>query len=97
MKNNTDLKKTITRAFGWDFIGITFISLSTFLVTVIGVNFLGEAKMGIFAYILTLQGTTPANPKDAEGELYVDESAAPVEASETTSEETAVEEEIQEN
>jgi O-antigen/teichoic acid export membrane protein len=56
MKNEKDMKGTISRAFGWDFIGITFVSLSSFLVIIIGVNFLGEAKMGIFAYILTLQG-----------------------------------------
>ena len=56
MEKNRDLKSTITRAFRWDFIGISIVSLSTFLVALVGVNFLGEAKMGIFAYILTLQG-----------------------------------------
>jgi cytochrome c oxidase cbb3-type subunit 3 len=34
----------------------------------------------VASYVLTkLQGTTPANPKEAEGEVWVDENAAPAE------------------
>ncbi len=39
----------------------------------------------VASYVLSLQGTTPANPKAAEGEIWVDETAAaPTEAIETT-------------
>lgn len=33
----------------------------------------------VASYLLTFQGTTPANPKAAEGEIWVDENAAPAE------------------
>jgi cytochrome c oxidase cbb3-type subunit 3 len=39
----------------------------------------------VSSYVLQFQGTTPANPKDSEGEIWVDESAS--EAEEPTSEE----------
>ena len=29
----------------------------------------------VASYVLTLQGTTPANPKEAEGDIWVDENA----------------------
>lgn len=40
----------------------------------------------VSSYLLTFQGTTPANPKAAEGEIWIDENAAPAE--ETPVEET---------
>ena len=49
-------------------------------------------------FILTLQGTTPANPKDAEGEIWVDDSIpveetpAPVESDSTVVEVDAADE-----
>jgi cytochrome c oxidase cbb3-type subunit 3 len=48
----------------------------------------------VSSYILTLQGTTPANPKEPQGELYVPEETPEEEtaAEETTTEETDVEE-----
>ena len=33
----------------------------------------------VSSYLLTFQGTTPANPKAAEGDIWVDENAAPAE------------------
>ncbi|CAH8291171.1 cytochrome c oxidase cbb3-type subunit 3 [Mariniflexile fucanivorans] len=33
----------------------------------------------VASYVLTLQGTTPANPKEAEGDVWVDETSAPAE------------------
>ena len=45
----------------------------------------------VSSYILTLQGTTPANPKDAEGEIWVDESAPAEEETEEAVEETTEE------
>ncbi len=43
----------------------------------------------VASFILTFQGTTPANPKAAEGDIWVDETAAPAEdaGTETTEEE----------
>ena len=38
----------------------------------------------VSSYILTLQGTTPAAPKDPEGDLWVDESAPATDAGDTT-------------
>jgi cytochrome c oxidase cbb3-type subunit 3 len=29
----------------------------------------------VASYVLTFQGTTPANPKEAEGDIWVDENA----------------------
>lgn len=46
----------------------------------------------ISSYVLSLQGTTPAEPKVAEGELWVDDSAAvPLETNEQVSDTTQVE------
>lgn len=39
----------------------------------------------VASYVLSLQGTTPANPKEAEGEVWIDPDAAPAEeATDTT-------------
>jgi cytochrome c oxidase cbb3-type subunit 3 len=46
----------------------------------------------VASYLLTLQGTTPAEPKAAEGEIWVDESnAAPLETNVQVSDSTQVE------
>lgn len=52
----------------------------------------------VASYVLEFQGTTPANPKDAEGDIWVDESAKDVETeseilenNQDTSEEVSVE------
>ena len=37
----------------------------------------------VASYLLTFQGTTPANPKDPEGEIWVDPDAPPVEEAPT--------------
>jgi cytochrome c oxidase cbb3-type subunit 3 len=42
----------------------------------------------VASYVLSLQGTTPANPKAAEGDIWVDESAAPAEEAATETVET---------
>ena len=42
----------------------------------------------VSSYVLSFQGTTPANPKDAEGDIWVDENAATEEASTTETSET---------
>lgn len=48
----------------------------------------------VASYIKSMAGTTPANPKDPQGELYVEEEAAPAEegGEETPAEEGATEE-----
>ncbi len=56
---------------------------------------LSPSKMQqVASYILTLQGTTPANPKAPEGEIWVEEPAeeAPAEETETQTEEENTEE-----
>ena len=51
----------------------------------------------VASYILSLQGTTPANPKDAEGELFeAPEETTSAEESEETEVEEAVEPEVEE-
>ena len=45
----------------------------------------------VSSYLLTFQGTTPANPKAPEGEIWIDPDAEPVES---TPEETAPEQEV---
>ncbi|MCB0434543.1 MAG: cytochrome c, partial [Mangrovimonas sp.] len=42
----------------------------------------------VASYVLTFQGTTPAEPKDPEGELWVDESASQPEGEATENNET---------
>jgi cytochrome c oxidase cbb3-type subunit 3 len=44
----------------------------------------------VASYILSLKGTTPANPKDPQGELYAPGEAAPAEAEPTVTDSTAV-------
>lgn len=44
----------------------------------------------VASYILSLKGTTPANPKDPQGELYSPAGAAPVETEPTVTDSTAV-------
>ncbi|TJY36185.1 cbb3-type cytochrome c oxidase N-terminal domain-containing protein [Pontimicrobium aquaticum] len=53
----------------------------------------------VASYVLTLQGTTPANPKAAEGEIWVDDSAPAEEANtdEGTQEEVTTETNTEEN
>ena len=45
----------------------------------------------VSSYLLTFQGTTPANPKAAEGEIWIDPDADPVES---TPEDATPEQEI---
>ena len=42
----------------------------------------------VSSYVLSFQGTTPANPKDAEGDIWVDENTAIEEASTKETSET---------
>ncbi|MDY2587710.1 cbb3-type cytochrome c oxidase N-terminal domain-containing protein [Winogradskyella aquimaris] len=42
----------------------------------------------VASYVLQFQGTTPANPKEAEGDVWVDESEQATETEESSSEET---------
>lgn len=53
-------------------------------------QFTPQQMQGLASYILTFQGTTPANPKEAQGELY----EAPVIEEEAAEEVTEVTEEI---
>ena len=38
----------------------------------------------VASYVLSLQGTTPANPKEAEGDIWGDAAPAPAETTTTT-------------
>lgn len=50
----------------------------------------------VASYVLTLQGTTPANPKAPEGDIWVDENAEPAAESTTETPEENTEETLQE-
>jgi cytochrome c oxidase cbb3-type subunit 3 len=50
----------------------------------------------VASYLLTFQGTTPANPKEAEGEIWIDESAPAEEAMDTETPAETETEEVQE-
>jgi len=47
-------------------------------------NFKPSEIAQVASYVLSLQGTSPANPKEPQGDIWVDESAAPAETTEAT-------------
>jgi len=49
----------------------------------------------VASYLLQFQGTTPANPKDAEGDIWVDEASKDVDNDETTKENTETNEAVE--
>ena len=49
----------------------------------------------VASYLLQFQGTTPANPKDAEGDIWVDEASKDVDNDETTIENTETNEAVE--
>lgn len=47
-------------------------------------NFKPSEIAQVASYVLSLQGTTPANPKEPQGDIWVDENVAPAETTEAT-------------